>query len=87
MSLHCNTEKQYITQTWAEEVRVLENVRPEGWVRQAKTEKKEGVISNFRNSLCQTLPTFFFLVATAMWDLSSLTRDQTHTPCTGSVES
>ena len=44
MSLHCNTEKQYITQTWAEEVRVLENVRPEGWVRQAKIEKKEGSI-------------------------------------------
>ena len=30
---------------------------------------------------------FFSAAPCSMWDLSSLTRDQTHTPCTGSMES
>ena len=31
---------------------------------------------------------FFFLAAPhGMWDLSSLTRDRTHAPCSGSAES
>ena len=30
---------------------------------------------------------FFFVVLHGMWDLSSPTRDQTHTPCTGRAES
>ena len=30
---------------------------------------------------------FVFVVLHGMWDLSSPTRDQTHTPCTGSLES
>ena len=31
---------------------------------------------------------FYFLAALcSMWDLSSLTRDQTHAPCSGSTES
>ena len=33
--------------------------------------------------------TFFFFLAElhGIWNLSSLTRDQTHTPCSGSIES
>ena len=30
---------------------------------------------------------FFFSLPLGMWDLSSLTRDQTHAPCIGSMAS
>ena len=30
---------------------------------------------------------FFFFLLHSMWDLSSLTRDQTSIPCTGNAES
>ena len=35
----------------------------------------------------QTLSFYFLAMLLGMWDLSSLTRNQTHTPCSGSTES
>ena len=47
-------------------------------------EEEEGLVS-----LSLAFPIFFFFGATlhGMWDLSSLTRDRTLAPCSGSPES
>ena len=40
-----------------------------------------------RDSLLLHAESFFFFFGCSMQDLSSLTRDQTHVPCSGSIES
>ena len=47
-----------------------------------------GIIFWRRNSAFSLSFSFFFLALPhSIWDLSSPTRDQTHTPCSGSAES
>ena len=41
----------------------------------------------FASTECKTVAFFFLAAQFDMQDLSSLTRDQTHAPCIGSMES
>ena len=60
---------------------------PEGAGRQEEERPPKGSGIREGGRLIQRASFFFSVVPRGMWDLSSPTRDRTHTPCVGSAES
>ena len=57
------------------------------WSEDSQGEPDHGWVNKDGKALFLFSFFFFFATSRSMWNPSSLTRDQTHTPCTESVES